>query len=144
MNMKKTHHTRKEDVKRSWYLVDADGKVLGRMASRIAGDLMGKKKVDYSPHTDMGDYVVVINAKKVDLTGRKKEQKVYYKHSNYPGGLKITKIKKLLEENPGEVVRRAVYGMLPKNRLQAKRLKRLKIFEGEKHLYEDKFKVVKN
>lgn len=142
--MKKTHHTKKEDVKRNWHLVDAKGKVLGRMASGIAKDLMGKKRVDYSPHTDMGDYVVVVNAEKVDLTGRKKEQKVYYKHSNYPGGLKTTKIKKLLEENPGEVVRRAVYGMLPKNRLQAKRLKRLKIFEGDKHLYEDKFKTIKN
>lgn len=142
--MKKTHHTRKEDVKRSWHLVDAKGKILGRMASGIVKDLMGKKRVDYSPHTDMGDYVVVINAEKVDLTGKKMEQKVYYKHSNYPGGLKITKIKKLLEENPGEVVRRAVYGMLPKNRLRAKRLKRLKIFVGNKHLYEDKFKIVKN
>lgn len=138
--MKKTQHTRKEDIKREWHLVDAKDRVLGRMASEIAQILMGKNKVNYSPHTDVGDYVVVINTKEIHLTGKKMDQKVYYRHSNYPGGLKETKVKKLLKERPEEVTRRAVFGMLPKNKLQAKRLKRLKLFGEEKHSYKDKFK----
>ncbi len=136
----KTYQPRKKEVKRGWHLVDVDGKVLGRIATDIAVKLIGKDKVNYSQHIDSGDYVVVINAKKVKVTGRKERQKVYRSHSGYPGGFKEVTYAKMLKEDPTKIVLSAVKGMLPDNRLKAKRLARLKIFSGEKHLYEDKLK----
>jgi large subunit ribosomal protein L13 len=136
----KTFQPKKGDIKREWHLVDANGEVLGRMGSEIAKLLMGKGKTKYAPHLDMGDYVVVINAKDVELTGRKKENKVYYRHSGYPGGFKEEKFSDLIEKHPEKVIERAVSGMLPKNRLHDKRMRRLKVFADKNHKYEDKFK----
>ena len=135
----KTYHPKGKDVKRDWHFVDARGKILGRMATQIATYLMGKHKPSYSRHLDMGDYVVVVNAGEVEVTGRKEKQKEYYSHSGYPGGFKITKFSKLKKEQPEKIIERAVFGMLPKNRLQSPRLRRLKVFAGDKHTYEDKF-----
>lgn len=136
----KTFQPKKGDIKREWHLVDARGKVLGRMASEIAKLLIGKGKTKYAPHLDMGDYVVVVNAKDVELTGRKKENKVYYRHSGYPGGFKEEKFSDLIKKHPEKVIERAVSGMLPKNRLHDKRMRRLKVFADKNHKYEDKFK----
>ena len=136
----KTYQPKQKDIKRNWHLIDAKGEVLGRTASKIAQLLMGKHRPDYSDHMDMGDYVVVTNAKEVRLTGRKMDQKVYYKHSGYPGGLKEVKVKKLLKEQPEKVIEKAVYGMLPTNRIRRKRMRRLIIFAGKEHKYKDKFK----
>ena len=140
----KTYQPKKKDIKRAWHLVDLKDEILGRAASKIAHLLMGKNKVNYAPHMDMGDYVVVVNAKSVALSGRKKKQKVYRSHSGYPGGFKEVKFEKLIKEKPERIIEYAVSGMLPKNRLHAKRLKRLKIFSGGKHKYEDKFGVKEN
>jgi large subunit ribosomal protein L13 len=139
INMK-TYQPTKSEVKRDWHLVDVKDQVLGRMATEIARFLMGKHKPTYSQHMDMGDYVVVVNASKVALTGKKSEKKIYYSHSGYPGGLKEVKYAKLLVEQPKKVIIHAVAGMLPDNRLKSKRLARLKVFISEKHTYEDKFK----
>jgi large subunit ribosomal protein L13 len=136
----KTYQPKKKEVKRGWHLVDVEGKVLGRVATGIAMKLMGKDKVNYSQNIDSGDYVVVINAKKVKVTGRKERQKVYRSHSGYPGGFKEVSYTKMLNENPTRIIQLAVKGMLPDNRLKDKRMARLKIFSGEKHLYEDKLK----
>jgi len=136
----KTYQPKQKEIKRNWHLIDAKGKVLGRMASEIAQLLMGKHKANYATHIDMGDYVVVLNAKEVELTGKKMDQKVYYKHSGYPGGLKEVKVKKLLKEQPEKVIEKAVYGMLPTNRLRQKRMRRLKVFAESEHKYGDKFK----
>lgn len=132
----KTYQPKHKDIKREWHLVDAKSKVLGRMASDIANLLMGKHKVVYSRHMDMGDNVVVINASKLVLTGKKKSDKVYYSHSGYPGGLKSTSFRKLLEDHPEKIVVEAVKGMLPKNRTQKVRLSRLKVFADKDHKYE--------
>ena len=139
----KTYQPKAKDIKRNWHLVDVEEKVLGRIASEIAQLLMGKHKKDYANNFDMGDFVVVINASKIEVTGRKKEQKIYYRHSGYPGNLKETKFKKYLENNPGKIIEIAVSGMLPKNRLHKKRMSRLKVFTGEDHTYEDKFAKIK-
>lgn len=120
---------------RVWHLVDAKERILGRMSTSIATTLMGKHKPIYDPASDCGDYVVVINAEKVKVTGRKADQKLYRYHSGYPGGLKEVPYKRLLENKPEEIIQKAVSGMLPKNRLRAKRLERLLIFEGEDHPY---------
>lgn len=138
--MKKTYQPTRKDIKRDWHLVDAKGKILGRMASEIAKLLIGKHKKNYTPHLDMGDYVVVVNAKDVDLTGKKKEKKVYYKHSGYPGGFKEIKFSELIDKQPKKVIELAVSGMLPKNRLRDKRLRRLKAFADSKHPFKDKVK----
>ena len=135
----KTYQPKEKDIKRNWHLIDAEGKVLGRMSTGIVKLLMGKHKPNYANHMDMGDYVVVINAAKVELTGKKKEKKVYYKHSGYPGGFKEIKISKLLTENPGRVIELAVSRMLPTNRLRQKRMRRLKVFAENKHSYKDRF-----
>ncbi len=129
----KTFMLRKEDVKRDWYLVDATGKTLGRLASEIAKILMGKNKPTYTPHIDGGDFVVVVNAEKVFVTGKKLNQKIYYKHTGYFGHLKETTLKEMLEKKPEEVIRLAVRGMLPKNKLRDRRLKRLKVYAGPEH-----------
>ncbi|MCD6319496.1 MAG: 50S ribosomal protein L13 [Candidatus Desulfofervidaceae bacterium] len=129
----RTFMLRKEDVKKDWYVVDAAGKTLGRLASQIAIRLMGKHKPIYTPHVDTGDYIVVINAEKIKLTGKKWDQKMYYRYSGYMGGLKSFTARKLWEKKPEELVRLAVKRMLPKNRLGRKMLKKLKIYAGAEH-----------
>ena len=129
----KSFCAKKEDMQRSWYLVDADGKVLGRLASKIAMILMGKNKPIYTAHVDTGDHVVVINAEKILLTGNKLNDKVYYSHSNYPGGLKEINAKKLLDKKPEMVLEKAVQRMLPKNKLGRAMAKKLKVYSGTTH-----------
>ncbi len=124
---------KKEEVKRQWYVIDAKGKVLGRLASLIAQRLRGKHRPDFTPNVDAGDFIVVINAEHIRLTGRKLDQKIYWRHSGYMGGLKLTPAKKMLESKPEEVIRLAVKRMLPKNRLGRKMLKKLKVYRGPKH-----------
>ncbi len=133
MRTQKTYMAKPGEVERRWYVVDAKDKVVGRLASRIAMILMGKHKPHYTPHLDTGDFVVVINASRVRFTGRKWEQKCYYRHSGYPGGLKVRKAREVLEKNPEEILRHAVRGMLPKNHLGRRLLKKLKIYPGESH-----------
>jgi len=137
----KTYVTKLKDIERRWHLVDLKDKILGREATKIATLLRGKNKPYFTPSLDCGDYVVVINAQKVRLTGKKEDQKVYRRYSGYPGGLKEVSYRRMLEKRPNEVVRHAVRGMLPKNKLRSKMIKRLYIFPGEKHPYEDKLKV---
>ena len=132
---RKTYQPKSKEIKREWHLIDAKGKVLGRLASEIAKLLMGKHKVKYASHLDMGDIVVVTNAKEVRLTGRKREQKVYRRHSGYPGGFKEISFKKMLEDHPEKIIQKAVFGMLPGNRLKSKRMNRLKVFAGKDHPY---------
>ncbi|HID96029.1 MAG TPA: 50S ribosomal protein L13 [Candidatus Latescibacteria bacterium] len=129
----KTYVVRGGDVERKWFLVDAEGKILGRLATRVAHILRGKHKPIYSPHLDVGDHVVIINADKIRLTGRKVNQKEYYRHTGYPGGLKVTYLSKLLAEKPERVVERAIRGMLPHNRLGRKMFKKLKVYAGAEH-----------
>lgn len=131
---------RQKNIERKWYLFDAESKVLGRLATQVAHILMGKNKPSYVPWQDRGDYVVVINSKKVKVSGRKEEQKVYFRHSGSPGGLKEETLGELRQRKPSQILRKAVKNMLPKNRLQKGRLSRLKIFVGEKNPYEDKIK----
>lgn len=137
----KTYQPRKNDVKRAWRLFDAQSNSLGRVASDIAKVLIGKDKATYSPNIDVGDYVVVVNAEKVKLTGRKLSNKKYYSHSGYPGGFKEVSIGEMLEKHPERVMLKAVSGMLPDNKLKKERLKRLKIVVGEKNPHQDKFSV---
>ncbi len=135
--MKKyTRFARKNEVERKWYVVDARDKVLGRLASEIARRLRGKHNPMYSPHVDCGDFIVVINADKVRLTGRKWDQKVYYRHSGYPGGIKEITARKLRDKRPEDLIRFAVRGMLPKNRLGRALIKKLKVYAGESHPHE--------
>jgi len=122
-----------EEVERKWYIIDASGKTLGRMASEIARILRGKHKPIYTPHIDTGDYVVVINAEKVKVTGKKRQNKIYYHHTGYPGGLKVISYDKLLEKNPERIIETAVKGMLPHNRLGRKMYKKLKVYAGPNH-----------
>lgn len=132
----KTFMAKKEDAGRDWYLIDARGKVLGRVAVEIARRLRGKHKPEFTPHADAGDFIVVINAEKIALTGKKLDDKVYYHHSGYPGGIKSITAEKLLRKNPEEVLRQAVKGMLPKNTLGRAMLKKLKIYAGSDHPHE--------
>ena len=132
----KTYNARKEDIIRNWYVIDAEGQILGRLASEIARRLRGKHKPIYTPYVDTGDFVIVVNAGKVSLTGKKLSDKVYYHYSGYPGGLKKTYAGKMLEENPDKVLNYAVKGMLPKNSLGRKMLKKLKIYAGNDHPHE--------
>ena len=135
--MKKyTYSAKKGDVQGKWWVVDAEGAVLGRLASQVASRLRGKHNPLFTPHVDTGDSVIVINADKIVLTGRKLDQKNYYRHSGYIGGLKAITARKLLEKKPEELVRFAVKGMLPKNRLGRKLFKKLKVYAGEKHPHE--------
>jgi len=129
----KTKVLKKNDIIRKWYVVDATDKVLGRFASRIAGLLIGKNKAQYSPHVDCGDFVVVVNADKFRVTGKKMTDKIYYHHTFYPGGLKKMTLKLMLERYPERVIYHAVSGMLPKNKLRACRLKRLKLYTSNEH-----------
>lgn len=139
--MYKTYQPKQKDIKRDWHLIDAKGKVLGRIATETANLLIGKHKPNYSYHMDMGDYVVVLNAEKVELTGKKKEQKKYMRHSGYPGGFKEIKFSKLFSEQPQKIIEHAVSGMIPDNRLKKGRMKRLKVIVGNENPYEDKFRV---
>lgn len=141
MLLHKTYQPKESEVKRVWHLVDAKELVLGRLSTKIAGLLIGKGKRTFSEHMDSGDYVVVINAKEVPVTGNKEKAKMYYRHSGYPGGLKQRTLTEMRTKNPEKIVESAVYNMLPKNRLRGKRMARLKIFAGEQHNYSDKIKA---
>lgn len=129
----RTYVTKPGSVEREWYVVDADGQTLGRLASQIATRLRGKHKPQYSPSVDVGDFIVVVNAERLAVTGRKMEQKKYYRHSGYPGGLTEITLAKQLEQHPTRVLKAAVRGMLPRNRLGRKMLKKLKIYAGPDH-----------
>ena len=129
----KTLVARKEDVNRDWYLVDAENLVLGRMATQIANVLRGKNKPTFTPSVDTGDFVIVVNADKIALTGNKLSDKMYYSHSGYPGGIKSINAGKLQVKKPGEIIKHAVKGMLPKNKLASHMLKKLKIYSGPVH-----------
>ena len=128
-----TYSAKKEDVVRKWFIVDANGKTLGRLASTVATVLKGKTKPIYTTHVDTGDFVIIVNADKVHLTGKKLEQKVYYRHSGYPGGLKSVTAGKLMKTRPESVIEMAVEGMLPKTQLGKQMLTKLKVYAGEKH-----------
>jgi large subunit ribosomal protein L13 len=132
----KTYVPKKEDIEKKWWLINADGIVLGRLATEIAVLLRGKKKTEYVDYMDTGDFVVVINAEKIKLTGRKIDQKKYYSHSGYPGGLKEKTLKEMMEKNPEDVVRKAVWGMIPKNKLGRAVFKKLKVYRGPDHPHE--------
>jgi large subunit ribosomal protein L13 len=129
----KTWNAKTHEVERRWYVVDAEGQTLGRLATRIADTLRGKKKPEYTPHIDTGDFVVVVNADKIAVTGKKLEQKIYYRHSGYPGGLRERTLAEELERRPTEVLRKAVKGMLPRNRLARQQITKLKIYAGPEH-----------
>jgi large subunit ribosomal protein L13 len=129
----KTYSAKPGEITREWYLVDADGQTLGRLATLIADTLRGKRKTVYTPHIDTGDFVVVVNAEKIHVTGAKLDQKMYHRHSGYPGGLKSRTLREQLGRRPTEVLRGAVKGMLPKNRLARQQLTKLKIYAGPDH-----------
>ena len=129
----KTYSAKPGEITREWYLVDADGKTLGRLATQIADTLRGKRKPQFTPHTDTGDFVVVVNAEKIHVTGNKLDQQRYYRHSGYPGGLKSRTLREQLDRRPTEVLRVAVKGMLPKNRLARQQITKLKIYAGPDH-----------
>lgn len=137
----KTYQPKAKEVKRNWHIIDAKDQVLGRVATRIATLLMGKHKAAYSAHMDSGDYVVVINAKDIKVTGNKASQKTYKSHSGYPGGFKQIAYKKMISEKPTRIIEYAVWGMLPENRLRDQRMARLKIFAESEHKYNDKVKT---
>jgi large subunit ribosomal protein L13 len=129
----KTYNAKPGEIAREWYFVDAEGKTLGRLATTIADTLRGKNKPQYTPHVDTGDFVVVVNAEKITVTGNKLEQKIYYKHSGYPGGLRERTLREQLDRQPTEVLRKAVKGMLPRNKLGRAQLTKLKIYAGPEH-----------
>lgn len=131
--MEKTYVTKNEDVQREWYVVDASGQTLGRLVTGVARVLIGKHKPVYSPSVDAGDYVIVINAEKIRVTGRKLDQKFYYRFSGYPGGLKEISLRDQLKKHPTRVIEHAVRGMLPRNRLGRRMLKKLKVYAGSEH-----------
>jgi large subunit ribosomal protein L13 len=132
----KTYSAKPGEITREWYLVDAEGKTLGRLATQIADTLRGKQKPQFTPHVDTGDFVIVVNAEKIRVTGNKLDQKRYYRHSGYPGGLRSRTLREQLERRPTEVLRVAVKGMLPKNRLARQQITKLKIYAGPEHPHE--------
>ena len=132
----KTYSAKPGEITREWYLVDAEGKTLGRLATQIADTLRGKRKPQFTPHVDTGDFVIVVNAEKIQVTGNKLDQKRYYRHSGYPGGLRSRTLREQLDRRPTEVLRKAVKGMLPKNRLAAQQITKLKIYAGPEHPHE--------
>ena len=129
----KTYSAKPGEVERSWYVIDADGQVLGRMAAEIARVLRGKHKPQFTPHIDTGDFIVVTNAAKIGLSGKKTEQKSYFSHSNYPGGVKFDHVKDLLKKKPEKIIEHAVWGMLPHNNLGRQLVKKLKVYAGPEH-----------
>jgi len=136
----KTYSPKAKEIERKWWVIDATDKTLGRIATQIANLLMGKHKPIYAPHTDTGDYVVVINAAKVKVTGKKTEQKIYYRYSGYPGGLKSQKLEELLRKNPSRVIELAVKRMLPHNSLGRAMFKKLKVYPGTEHPHQAQIK----
>ncbi len=140
----KTYQAKKEELEQTWYLVDAEGKVLGRLAVELVKILKGKNKPTYTPHLDTGDFVVVVNAGKVALTGKKMKDKIYYHHTGYPGGIKEMNAEKLLAKKPTEMIRMAVKGMLPKNSLGRQMIRKLKIYAGPNHPHEAQKPVIIN
>jgi large subunit ribosomal protein L13 len=131
--MTKTYNAKPGEIERLWYVVDAEGKTLGRLATQIADTLRGKRKPQYTPHVDTGDFVVVVNAEKIHVTGKKMDEKMYYRHSGYPGGLRKRTLREELDRRPTEVLRKAVRGMLPRTRLGRAQLTKLKIYAGPDH-----------
>jgi len=131
--MMKSYMARPLEVERKWFVVDAEGEHLGRLAAEIAKILRGKNKVQYTPHVDVGDFVVVVNAERVVVTGKKAEQRVYRRYSGYPGGMKETSYEQMLARKPTEILRKAVYGMMPKTRLARQQFRKLKIYAGPEH-----------
>jgi len=134
--MMKTYTAKPREIEQTWYLLDAEGKTLGRLATQIADLLRGKGKPQYTPHIDTGDFVVVVNAERIHVTGNKLEQKLYYRHSGYPGGLRSRTLAEQLARRPEEVIRKAVKGMLPKNKLAARQIVKLKVYAGPDHPHE--------
>src|SRR5688500_16704642 len=134
--MQKTWNAKPGEVQQRWFLVDAEGRTLGRLATQIADMLRGKTKPQYTPHVDTGDFVVVVNAEKIAVTGKKLDDKIYYRHSGYPGGLKQRTLREQLDRRPTEVLRKAVKGMLPRNRLARQQITKLKIYAGPTHPHE--------
>jgi len=137
----KTYSPKAREISRDWHVVDAAGQTLGRLASEVACLLRGKHKPTYSPHMDMGDYVVVVNSEKIRVTGRKRQQKMYYRHSTYPGGRKVESLEKLLSRRPSRVIERAVKGMLPHNRLGRALHHHLKVYAGPDHPHESQVRA---
>jgi large subunit ribosomal protein L13 len=133
---RRTYTAKPGELERRWYLVDADGKTLGRLATQIADMLRGKGKPQFTPHVDTGDFVVVVNAEKIAVTGNKLDEKMYHRHSGYPGGLRSRTLREQLDRQPAEVLRKAVKGMLPRNRLGRAQLTKLKIYAGPEHPHE--------
>lgn len=131
--MFKTYYPKPGEVEREWFIVDAAGQNLGRLATQIAHKLLGKEKPQFTPGVDVGDFVIVINAEKIEVTGKKLDEKYYYRHSGYPGGLKKLTLRQQLAKHPDRVIRSAVWGMIPHNRYGRKVIKKLRIFSGEKH-----------
>ena len=136
MTLQKTWTAKPGEISRDWYVVDAEGKTLGRLATQIADTLRGKNKAVYTPHVDTGDFVVVVNAEKIAVTGQKLDQKMYHRHSGYPGGLRSRTLREQLERRPTEVLRKAVKGMLPRNRMARQQITKLKIYAGPVHPHE--------
>ena len=132
----KSYMARPQEVERKWHVIDAEDKTLGRLASEIARILRGKNKPQYTPHVDIGDFVVVINADRVKVSGRKAEQKLYRRHTGYPGGLRETSYEQMMDRKPTEILRKAVWGMIPKTRLGRRQFKKLKIYAGPEHPHE--------
>ena len=132
----KTYVPKKEEIEKKWWLIDADGKVLGRLATVVATILRGKRNPRYVDFLDSGDYVIVINADKIKVSGKKLDQKMYYSHTGYPGGIKERTLKEFLEKKPEEVIRKAVWGMVPKNKLNRAIIKKLKVYAGPHHPHE--------
>lgn len=132
----KTYSPKKQDIDRKWYIVDAKGQTLGKLATKIAVKLRGKDKTLFAPHIDCGDYVIVINAKEIAVTGKKMDDKMYASHSGFPGGFRQKPLKKMLDEKPGEALRLAVRGMIPGNKIREEVMSKLKIFEGQEHNHE--------
>ncbi len=132
----KTYVPKKDEVERQWWLIDADGRILGRLATQVANLLRGKNKPQYVDFMDTGDFVVVVNAEKIKVTGKKLDQKKYYSHTGYPGGIKEKTLRELMDKKPEEVIRKAVWGMLPKNKLNRAIHKKLKVYAGSDHPHE--------
>lgn len=132
----KTYIPKKDAIEKKWWLINAEGKILGRLASEVAVLLRGKNKTEYTPFLDTGDFVIVINAAKVKVTGRKEDQKVYYHHSGYPGGLTTKTLRELRDKKPEEVIKKAVWGMIPKNKLGSAVYRKLKVYRGPQHPHE--------
>jgi len=136
VEMQKTWNAKPGEIDRHWYVVDAEGQTLGRLATRIADTIRGKNKPQYTPHIDTGDFVVVVNAEKIAVTGKKLDAKLYHRHSGYPGGLRTRTLREQLDRRPTEVLRKAVKGMLPRNRLARTQITKLKIYAGPNHPHE--------